>query len=65
MPPEIWETATNLASLPRIQGGGAFQQYILHKKIRQKGLVPDVVAYACLNFQRQKLDLATPSVLGS
>jgi DNA polymerase-3 subunit epsilon len=37
------ETTMNLVSLPGIQGARAFQHYILHKKIRRKGLTPDVV----------------------
>ena len=34
----------NLVSLPGIHGARTFQHYILHKKVRRKGLVTEVVS---------------------
>jgi DNA polymerase III subunit epsilon len=47
------ETTMNLVSLPGIHGARAFQHYILHKKIRRKGLTPEIVVMPDLMFQRQ------------
>ena len=47
------ETTMKLVSLPGIQGARAFQHYVLHKKIRRKGLIPDVVALPDPNFKNQ------------
>ena len=44
------ETTMNLVSLPGIKGARAFQHYILHKKIRRKGLVPEIVVLPDLTF---------------
>ena len=38
------ETTMNLVSLPGVDRGRAFQQLVLHKKVRRDGLVPDLVA---------------------
>ena len=46
------ETTMNLVSLPGIQGARAFQHCILHKKIRRKGLTPEVVVLPDLTFRR-------------
>jgi DNA polymerase III alpha subunit (gram-positive type) len=45
------ETTMNLVSLPGIHGARAFQHYLLHKKIRRKGLVPEVVILPDLTFK--------------
>lgn len=47
------ETTMNLVSLPGLHGARAFQHYVLHKKIRRKGLLPEVVVLPDLTFQRQ------------
>jgi len=49
------ETTMNLVSLPGIHGSRAFQHYILHKKVRRKGLVPEVVVMPDLAFKGQLL----------
>jgi len=46
------ETTMNLVSLPGIQGARAFQHYVLHKKVRRKGLIPEVVVRPDLTFTR-------------
>ena len=45
------ETTMNLVSLPGIHGARAFQQYVLHKKIRRNGLTPDIVVLPNLAFK--------------
>ena len=37
------ETTMNLVALPGLQGGLAFQHYLLHRKVRRAGLQPQVV----------------------
>ncbi len=47
------ETTMNLVTLPGIHGARAFPHYVLHKKIRRKGLTSNVVVLPDLMFQRQ------------
>ena len=49
------ETTMNLVSLPGIQGGRAFQHYLLHGKIRKEGLTPQLVALPDPDFQDRLL----------
>jgi DNA polymerase III subunit epsilon len=46
------ETTMDLVSLPGLQGGLAFQHYVLHKKVRRAGLNPQLVVLPEPRFQR-------------
>jgi len=45
------ETTMNLVALPGVHGGRAFQQLVLHKKLKRAGLTPDLVVLADASFR--------------